>query len=243
MFILFLKLYFLWYNLIMNARAKRIGMNVLSSIIVIFIMVVSFFALINIVFNFVYIKTPVRGFSMQPTFNASVSDPNIDGDTAYVNRYSSYNVNDIVVASVSWWDKGTIIKRLIAKPGDNFKIVENDNSYSLIVNGTLLYSIEKNGNTIHDLELENYYNYYTSYVDARRGTASIQLDSEGQEVVVMQENEYFLMGDNWLESEDCLLHGPVTANEIIGRVEMVIKYGENRVFSLMQQMLSIAFSV
>lgn len=227
----------------MNARVKRIGMNIISSIMVVLIIVVSFFALINIVFNFVYIKTPVRGFSMQPTLNTSVSDPNIDGDTAYVNRYSSYNVNDIVVAQVDWWDRGTIIKRLIAKPGDNFKIVENDNSYSLIVNGKLLYTREKNGNTIHDLELENYYNYYTSYVDARRGTSSIQHDSEGQEIVVMQENEYFLMGDNWLESEDSLLHGPVTSNEIIGKVEMITRYGENRAFSLMQQMLSIVFSV
>lgn len=206
-------------------------------------MITSFFALINIVFNFVYIKTPVRGYSMQPTLNMSVSDPNIDGDVAYVNRYSSYDINDIVVASVDWWNKGTIIKRLIARPGDNFKIVESDNSYLLIVNGNLLYTREKSGNTLHDLELENYYNSYLAYVNARRSTSSIQLDCEGQEIVVMQENEYFLMGDNWLESEDCLKHGPVASNEIIGKVEMVIPYGENKILSLMKQMLSIVFSV
>ena len=81
-------------------------------------MIVTFFALVNIVFNFVYIKTNVRGFSMCPTLNANVLTEDQDGDKVYINPYRDYTNGDIVVAEVSWWDRGYIIKRIIGMPGE-----------------------------------------------------------------------------------------------------------------------------
>lgn len=37
------------------------------------------------------------------------------------------------------------------------------------------------------------------------------------EPIVLQENEYFLMGDNWNNSADCRVFGPVQEEDIIGK--------------------------
>lgn len=226
----------------MNARKKRICYNIISSLLVIITLTLSFFALINIVFNFVYIKTPVRGFSMQPTLNAGISSPDVDGDIAYINKYGNFSSNDIVVAKVDWWAKGHIIKRLVATPGDKLKIIENEDKYILIVNGKEVYSKDKNVSEYYLQGLANYYNHYLNYITSKINTASVEKDSSDDYVIVMQDNEYFLMGDNWAESEDCVRHGPVSKEEIVGRVDVILKYDENKVESLMRQILQMVLA-
>ena len=64
----------------MNSRTKCFLLNLLSGFIVVLICAASFFALVNIVFNSVYIKTEVEGFSMLPTLNTTVPTSTEEGD-------------------------------------------------------------------------------------------------------------------------------------------------------------------
>ena len=57
-----------------------------------------------------YIQTHVKGFSMQPTINLNATNPEVDGDKIYINKYSKISLNDIVVAKTSWHND-YIIKR------------------------------------------------------------------------------------------------------------------------------------
>ena len=57
----------------------------------------------------------------------------------------------------------------------------------------------------------------------------------------MQENEYFLMGDNWAESTDCMHHGPVKNSQIVGKVERIVPYGHGHIFAMIKEMFAITF--
>lgn len=62
----------------MSSRTKRIILNITSAILTVLIIVVSFFALINIMFNIIFIRTNVRGYSMYPTLNYNVPTSQTD---------------------------------------------------------------------------------------------------------------------------------------------------------------------
>ena len=50
------------------------------------------------------------------------------------------------------------------------------------------------------------------------------------------------MGDHWEESTDCITMGPVSENEILGRVDFVIHMKENKFFAMFKQMVKTLFA-
>lgn len=218
----------------MSSRSKRIILNITSSILTILIMFVSFFALVNIIFNIVFIRTNVKGFSMLPTLNQNVPSEDIDGDIVYINRFSDFSDSDIVVADVDWWTSGYIIKRLVGSPNDVVQIKDEGDQYSLYVNEEILYTKEKNSDTNY------YYNsiYLTFFEKYPQNTT---INEAGEKCIKLNENEYLLMGDNWGHSTDCLTGGPAHKDEIIGRVDIIIPYGENQFRTLVSKMWNLIF--
>ena len=81
---------------------------------------------------------------MQPTINMNVEDSNAPGDRIFINQHEIGDVNDIVVAKVSWYEN-YIIKRMVGTPGDKIEIKDHDTHFTLYVNDEPLYSKEKTG--------------------------------------------------------------------------------------------------
>ncbi len=219
----------------MNSKLRRGLRNLASALITIMICVMSVFAIINVVFNFVYIRSEVYQQSMQPTLNQNIKGDE-PGDIVYCNKYSQIRRGDIVIASVKWHNK-YIIKRLVGIPGDEIEIVDNGNySYSLLVNNELVYSRSVGDKGEADkVALTNYYNSYKSFLNNNKSNVLIRDD--GTRVIKLNENDYFLMGDNWAKSTDSIEHGPEGRNSILGRVEIIIRKGENRYIEMGRNIL------
>ena len=218
----------------MSSRNRRILFNIINAILTLLIIIVSFFALINIMFNIVFIRTNVRGYSMYPTLNATVPSSSSDGDIVYINKYSSFTNSDIVVADVNWWSNGYIIKRLVGCPNDIIQIKEEANQYLLYVNNEVLYSKEKNPDT-----LVYYTTIYLTFFD--KFPNNIIINDNGEKCIKLNDNEFLLMGDNWGNSTDSLSYGPTKKDDIVGRVDIIIQYGENKFRTLVKEMWNIIF--
>ncbi len=190
---------------------------------------------------------------MQPTINKNVQSSNEDGDLVYVNRFRGLKTDTIVVADVGWWQKGSIIKRLVAMPGDVLYIEQTATEYNLLVNNNLIYSKAKydslgNLNT----DVKNYFEHkYQAFItnttsfDGRFVDHSSNLkEVDGKICIVLNQDEYFLIGDNWTDSMvDCMTFGPVNKSEIVGTVELIVDVKDNMVLSVARQILKILFSV
>ena len=132
----------------MKFRTKTILKNIISAILVTIIMIIGFFCITGLVFNFVYTPAPVSSYSMYPTLNKDAPDANTEGDWAYLNKFAEFKNNDIVIAKVNWHSKA-IIKRLIASPGDTLEIRDETTHYGLYVNENLVYTRDKTDVDVH----------------------------------------------------------------------------------------------
>lgn len=216
----------------MSSRSKRILLNITSSMLTVLIVIVSLFVLVNLSFNITFIRTNVRGYSMYPTLNATVPDSDMDGDVVYINRFSTFTNSDIVVAEVSWWKDGYIIKRLVGCPNDLVQIKDEGENYALYVNGEMMYTKEKNFDT-------NYYYdsiYLTFFEKYPQNTIS---NDAGEQCIKLNSNEYLLMGDNWGHTTDSLTRGPLDKDQIVGRVDIIVHYGENQFRTLVKEMWNL----
>lgn len=92
-------------------------------------------------------------------------------------------------------DEDEFISRVVAVPGDTVEITEEGN---LIVNGNLIVDEKISSPTYPALEKQSY-------------------------PVTLGEKEYFVLGDNRLNSVDSRYFGIVKANEIKGTLIMVIR--------------------
>lgn len=223
-------------------KKKPIIENILDAVTVLTIIATFLFAVVGIAFNLVYIRTPVKGYSMSPTLNVSVTDENQDGDVVFINKYSSFKNNDIVVANVEWWNKGPIIKRLVASPGDLIQIKEETETFDMFVNGNLIYSKEKTTISSHGTPggTQSYYNTYVNFLSNPQFSQNI-VEINGETYIAMLENQYFLVGDNWAESTDCMEFGPVTSENIVGKVDIIVKLGDSPIWAMVKEMIKIAF--
>lgn len=218
----------------MNTRVKKLILNILSSLIVLMIIIFAFFSLINITFKLTHLKTHVKGFSMQPTLNANVENSQTLGDTIFISKFNQIERNDIVVAKVPWWSD-YIIKRLVGVPGDTIEIQEDELYYNLLVNDELLYIKPKSDNAYNNSSSgpNQYYEQYQKFISnsifGKDFSANIIEKENGHKAIKLNEDEYFLLGDNWGQTTDCMFNGPVRKNQIIGSVSLVVPYGESKV--------------
>ena len=159
---------------------------------------------------------------MQPTLNMNVKNANLEGDTIYINQYSNFNRNDIVVARVGWYEN-YIIKRLVGVPGDKIEIKDETTHYGLYINNKLLYTKEKNGdgNSLTKTGTNGYYANYKLFLENEEYKDLI-VHEYSNSYILLGENDYFVMGDNWGHTTDSIEKGPIKKSEIIGKVDFII---------------------
>ena len=217
----------------MSYNAKRIILNILSGILAFCITIMSIFLMLGIVLNIVYVKTTVRGPSMQPTLNAYITNDKQDGDIVFVNRFCAYEIGDIVVVdNVS--KHRTVIKRLIGLEGDMIQVREEGNDYQLLVNGDLLYRRSR-----LDSGARMHYGAYLDYLDNHRGTADVAINDKGEECIKVGAGQCFILGDNWGSSSDSMGYGTVDVGNIVGSAEFIIPVGENVIIGVLKNLWEI----
>lgn len=237
----------------MDNRGKRIAFNIIGSILTVVLIALFFMSIINIVFNFVYIKTNVYGYSMCNTLNQKAETISQKGDTVFINKYAPVTRGDIVVANVSWNNK-PIIKRLVAMPNDSLFITEENDNYVLMVNNSPVYTRpivdeylhENDGGTIEYYATK--YSIYISnnenvYLDEEKTMPRIITNENGKKMIKLYDNEYFFIGDNWASSDDSMVFGPSPLSSIVGRVDIVIPINANPVGHMLKAMLKATFCV
>jgi len=226
----------------MKSNKVRVVKNIVSSILVVLIFLLSFTTLINLTFNLLYIETNVRGFSMQPTINMNLKDQNEKGDKIYINPYSTCVINDIVVAQVDWYEH-YIIKRVVGTPGDKVEIKDETTHYAVYVNDNLLYTKEKHGtnSTFLKTGTNGYYGYYQNFLTNPNFEQWVETKN-GSTYIRLKENDYFLMGDNWGHTTDSVTKGPVKTNQILGNVELIVDMEDKSPFTSFKFFLKKLFS-
>ena len=214
-----------------------------------------FIGVVSINFNANYTVSVCNKYSMLTGINLDFYlqgyDYNIEtetekpGDYAILDKkHKNFNRGDMVTAAVNWeavGGKDNIIKRLVALPGDKFKIEERVEDgkkfYDLIVNGNVLYTkpeIEYVGESLKPgeegkaLTLNNsktYEQFYTIITTAANVESGRVVEDEDGKWIVLRENEYFLLGDNWQDSYDCMDEGkPVAFENLDYKVVGIIKH-------------------
>ena len=206
---------------IQESKASKAFKNVLNSIVLLSIVI----SLAIFSFSFSFIDVEVIGPSMKPTINEqwNTSEP-YKRDTAYIKKGSSYDRGDIIVIESE--PNLFIIKRLIAVAGDTVNIIENDltNEIELYVNDELLiedYVVYKDG---MEYTLNNFNN-----LRINKPTLFV-----GDNLVV-PEGQIFYLGDNRGHSLDASSEGPILTEKVVGRVSIVVPYGNNFIEYLWKQ--------
>ena len=226
----------------MKNKVQKVLVNLMCGIFVILSFLLTFVCLLSFCFNLCYIKTSVRGYSMQPTFNAGIVGEDVDGDTVFINKYAGFSRGDVVVANVSWLSKGPIIKRMVADEGDTIKILEEDDKYCLYVNGEKVDSKPITTRSDHGITYGTveYHGKFVALIESKRGTREVVVDEQGDECLKMMKGYCFLIGDNWAESTDSVTKGPIKKTQVLGKVDFVIKTDESQ-FKIFLFMLKLAF--
>lgn len=209
---------------------------VLKRIICVLIIIV---ALINVFFagfNFVYIKTYVKGKSMYPTLNVNVSSNEV-GDKIYINKFAKVNKNDIIV--LNFKEEGSyIIKRLIAMEDDIVNIEEDEEleQYNLLVNNQIMY-VKPYIFDVYGQKIEyTTYKSFISYVNENKDDESRIYQEDGViKGVIIKEDEVYLLGDNWSVSKDSSIMGPYKKQDVIGKVDFIIPKGANTFKTILKQ--------
>lgn len=182
---------------------------------------------------------------MQPTININVKDSEAEGDAIYINPYASIKSNDIIVAKVRWY-KNYIIKRVVGTPGDIVEIRDLGETYGVFTNEKLLYTKEKYDVTAHGNiggSNQYYLNYLSFLLDPKNKNNVASNEQNEPYGIKLNENEYFLMGDNWGETLDSTLKGPINEKEIVGKVELIVDVENNDPFVVTKHFLKKLFSI
>ncbi len=173
-------------------------MNILNSVSSFFLDLIETFVIGLSIFLVVYLfllqPHQVSGQSMEPTFQTS--DYLLTDKVSY--RVGTPKRGDVVVFHApanANCPSGTgcdYIKRIIGLPGESVVVKDNDGIY---INGKKLPEpyIPKDYITLS--------NTYTA----------------NERVVTLNQNEYFVSGDNRMHSSDSRTWGPITQDEIVGR--------------------------
>ena len=156
-----------------------------------------FWEISKIVIIALLIVVPIRYFVFQPFFvrgqsmepNFHNSDYLIIDEISY--RFSEPDRGEVIVFKYPNDPSQRYIKRIIGLPGE---IVEIRNGEIIIQTGSQQYVLEE----------ANYLSQFTV--------------TQGDSRISLREGEYFVLGDNRSFSSDSRRWGPVSEDEIVGRV-------------------------
>lgn len=110
---------------------------------------------------------------------------------------SSIDRKDIIIFER---DDKEIIKRVIGKPLDHISITRE----GIYVNGELIEE---------------------SYISSENLTCTYLLNGEYNDVI-LQEDEYYVLGDNRIVSYDSRYYGPIKEKDITGKLEVIYSKGQ-----------------
>ncbi|MBD3248330.1 signal peptidase I [Candidatus Falkowbacteria bacterium] len=159
------------------------------------------FELIKVVVISLAIIIPVRYFLIQPFYVKGASmEPNfhdheylIIDEISY--RFSEPERGDIVVFRYPKNPQEYFIKRVIGLPGETIEIKDGD---------VIIYNKQyREGAVLEESYLEQGTKTYSGFI---------------KDTVVLEDDEYFVMGDNRNSSKDSRSFGPVNRSFVIGRV-------------------------
>ena len=184
-------------------------------------------------FQILLTQIGVVGYSMQPTINISAygNDGEYNTDSVYYLHTNNIKNKDIVIIKEGKTDSGEkIIKRVIASPGQtitfkNIKEVVDANTHIVIdvyVDGKKLNEnyISKGSMILKYTILESKnYQYYNKLVSALKQNKEFSQ--------TLDENQFFVMGDNRNNSTDSRFFGPINKNDILGKVVLHVKTNQN----------------
>lgn len=169
---------------------------------------------------------------MHPTLNAEYSNTN-EQDVVYINRFRKGKVGDVVVLDlrkhISFGDYA--IKRLVAVEGDVVNIEFDGTNYNLIVNGKIIDS--RPDKTLG----YNTYSSFIQYIENHKHDTTRISKSENNDIngVIIKSGEIFVLGDNWEQSKDSSLVGPINKSTIVGRVDIVVKPTQNEILTILKR--------
>ena len=237
------------------AKKRPVGLIVADvlSFLYVFIFVCYF------VFCCVFIQAEVVGASMQPTFNSNLSysedaNKSVYKDIVYANRFQKGTNGDIVLVNRP---SGVAIKRIIATSGQQLSLRKIENNvfrYYLKQNNEaeeiLLEETYLKENSL-DMDL-TYFNSLNENLRVWEFAKEIDLNIsfiEGQSLTfTIPKNTVFVLGDNRvifddgsdrIISEDSSVYGPISTDEILGKVSFYYEYNQNFLSFLWQQICSI----
>jgi len=156
------------------------------------------FETLKIIIISLIIILPVRYYLVQPFYVKGQSmEPNFHDNEYLIINEISYRLNlpergDIIVFKYPKNPSEFYIKRIIGLPGETIKIKDNQ---------IIIFNAENPGGKILD---ENAY--------LAPGT-----ETAGNLSVTLNDNEYYVLGDNRASSKDSRYFGPVDKKYIIGR--------------------------
>lgn len=157
-----------------------------------------FWEIAKIVIFALAIVIPIRYFLFQPFFVKGESmEPNFEnGDYLIIDeisyRFSAPQRGEVIVFKYPQNESQLFIKRIIGLPGEKIEIKDN-----------AIRITKKNGELIDLKE--------ASYIPS-------SITTSGNIDVVLNDNEYFVLGDNRNASYDSRRFGVVNKGEIIGKV-------------------------
>lgn len=153
---------------------------------------------IKIVIISLIIIVPVRYYVIQPFYVQGASmEPNFFDHEYLIIDEISYRINspergDIIVFRYPKSPSDFFIKRVIGLPGEKVEVKENQ---------VIIYNEQNPGGFVLD----------------ESGYLADDVHIPGDLETTLNENEYFVMGDNRQSSLDSRSFGPITSDAIIGR--------------------------
>lgn len=203
---------------------------------------------LSIMFFTTYSYYTVQHTSMQPLLNNYSSQELLQGvsDGVYVNTRVRPTVGDVIVVNSHIETVAdTVVKRLIAVGGDKITIRE-----VLLADGVSkryeVLRIPKGNTTPYILVENNYVREENLTVGMKKVfenfQAYLEIDEDkevigGTTYLVLENDEIFYMGDNRGSSRDCSEYGPVKAQYVVGRVDIIVAKQENMFYHIMQYLL------
>lgn len=161
---------------------------IIDNLISLFKIFIVCFIIVQLFVNFLFRPFIVDGNSMHPTIH--------NGTFLIVNSYAAYTQEikrgDIVVAYEGVYEHANIIKRVVGMPGDRI-FCKNDRLYI-------------NGEEFKEPYLES------EWANTIRETGTFF--NENFSEVVLGDDEYFLLGDNRINSIDSIEYGPFKRKSI-----------------------------